>query len=528
MARKSVVDKRQNFAERCAAALGIGSLNSSGWSKYTGRPIDFIETELKESLTYEQKQILDSVCKNRETNVQACHGIGKSWIASRLTIYWIYCVGGLVITTGPTERQVGQIVWAEIRRIHGKLNLPGDIGIKFLRVNEEARGFGFTSNPKNSNAFQGIHHSRLLVIEDEACGISPEIDDGATSCVTGGFNRLLRIGNPIAGGNPFQKACSHRHIRVAAWGHPNVAWAYEKHKDGIHRLKSEVAIAILNPKNGEVLPQEEWPDWCQRDVIPGAISIAWIEGVRTKKGETSAFWQSRVEGMFPVDSAQSIVPRSWFLQARDRYDKDPEHWDRVADYHLWRHGLDVGDGGDDHATASWHGPVLYAARTFSTQGDHLDILRAAAEGKKLLKIYGGSINVDRAGVGSGALSRLLEEECNAYGTHWGESASDSAQYLNLKAEQYWMLREAFRLGEVAIAPLGEEMEEMLMEDLAGIYWEETVNGKIRIEDKKKTVARLHRSPNLGDAGVLGFAAKAATVEFQSTGIKRVASRLAGY
>jgi hypothetical protein len=61
-------------------------------------------------------------------------------------------------------------------------------------------------------------------------------------------------------------------------------------------------------------------------------------------------------------------------------------------------------------------------------------------------------------------------------------------------------------GEVAIAPLGE-YEDELMEDWANCYYEETATGKVRIEEKPKTRARLGRSPDLGDAAVYGYHAR---------------------
>lgn len=525
MATKGV-DRRTDFANACAIALGLEVGGEADFSSYASDPVGFVEKELRDFLTDKQKQICLEVRDNRETNVQACHGAGKSFLASRLILWWIYAVSGLVITTAPTDRQVEQIIWGEVRKIHGKLGLPGELGMKFLRVNEQARGFGFTASHTNSNAFQGIHNDKLLVIEDEACGISEEIDNGAESCTTGAKNRMLRIGNPIQGGGSFQRACVRSHIRISAWSHPNVAWAYEKCPDGIHRLKPEVAKAILD-EDGEVLPPEAWADWCIREVVPGAVSISWIENIRKKKSESSAYWQSRVEGLFPVDSEASIVPRSWFLAARARYDARPEYYDELASYHHYRHGLDVGDGGDDHATSTWRGVVLYAAKTLATKGDRLDVSRAAGAGKSLIQAHGGLVMVDIIGVGAGALSAMLEDEQPAEGRHWGEAAVESALFANRKAEDYWMLREAFRSEEIAIAPLGE-IEEMLMEDLAGTYYEETSTGKTKIEDKKKTIQRLHRSPNVGDATVYGFVAQPKSIEFESVGRDRTSTTIGDY
>ncbi len=482
---------------------------SSGLTRYAQRPTSFAEEILEIKLTAEQVQILESICQHAKTNVQAAHGVGKSLVAAIAVLWWVFCVRGLAISTAPTLAQVEQILWSEIRSLYDRhaTKLGGSRNELSVKLTEKARAYGFASKNYDSNSFQGKHAERLLLIQDEACGITEEIDDGFDSCLTGSENRGLRIGNPIQTNTPFQRACARNHIRIAAWSHPNIAWAYELGEDGTHHLKPDIAAQILKPEcdrgDDPVRPQSEWPPELPRDVIPGAISINWIESVRVKKGQSSRFWQTRVEGLFAIDSQSSIVPRSWFEAARARYDADPAGWDAQAAPHPNRQGLDVGDGGDDHARARWRGPVLYATVTYPTQGDRQDVPRAAGIAARKLAEHGGSIHVDRVGVGAGALGALLDQGQDAHGVSWGEAAADSAIFANSKAEDFWNLREAFRKGEVAIAPLGAAEDE-LAEDLAGIYYEETSTGKIRIEDKEKTRKRLHRSPNAADAVCMAF------------------------
>ena len=179
--------------------------------------------------------------------------------------------------------------------------------------------------------------------------------------------------------------------------------------------------------------------------------------------------------------------------------------------------MDVGDGNDEHALSSWHGPVLYAIDKMATKGDDEDTSRAARWGYKALQQHPGSIGIDKIGVGSGALSELrgslreaqLDPEM-AFGVVFGGAPTadpeDDETFIaeNLKTELYWMLREAMRKGEVAIAPLGE-YEDEVMDDLAGTYYEETGKGRTKIEDKEKTRKRLHRSPDCGDAVIYDWA-----------------------
>lgn len=489
---------------------------------YRDRPVDFAREILGiKYLTEDAIAILESVRSNKITNVQASHGVGKSFLAgSVLVLWWIFAVKGLCITTAPTERQVKQILWSETRRNYGlnKHKLGGKIGELSLKLDENARAFGFTARSNNTNGFQGIHADYLLLIEDEACGISPEIDQGAESCIVGINNRLLRIGNPIADGTPFADSCKRSHIRIPAWNHTNVKWAYQQESDGIHRIKPELRKDLFDER-GQILDREHWGKnaiaamesylkTANAIEIKGAISVDWIERARDKYGEGSGFWESRIEARFPLDSGQSIFPRRYFLMARNKFDAIKD-WDIKLRGIAPRYGLDVGDGGDPHALARWQGTVLMAVRSQPTIGDELDTSRAAGMvAGDIAKHGNGSIGVDNIGVGAGTLAMLKNQGLIASGIFWGDSATDNQRFANLKAEQFWLLREAGEKGEIAIAPLGDSEDEA-MEDLANIYYEELPTGKIKIEDKKKTRARLGRSPNCGDAIVYGYHASSA-------------------
>lgn len=285
---------------------------------YVGNPIGFARW-LGVEPTEEQQQIALSVRDRPETNVQAAHGVGKTKLASVLVLYQVFAVGGLCITTAPTNRQVKELLWKEVRSLYdrNRKKLGGRRGELFVKKDEQAYAYGFASYNYSSDTFQGIHAASLLIILDESNGISKEIDDGASACITGSRNRILRIGNPTHPGTPFEEACRSSHLRVPVWNHPNVAWAYSKESDGVYRLKPEVARHILSGDDDEpILPQDEWPVQFPRDRIPGAVSIAWIEKIRIKKGEGSAWWKSRVDGIFCRDAQTLVFNPSLVEQAK--------------------------------------------------------------------------------------------------------------------------------------------------------------------------------------------------------------------
>lgn len=467
--------------------------------------------------TVDQQRFLESVRDNPETNVKAAHGVGKSIGSAVCVLWWVFAVDGLAITTAPTEDQVKQILWSEIRKIYdrNKEKLGGTRGELFVRKSESARAYGFTARNYDTNSFQGKHADRLLLIADEADGISDIIDDGFQSCLTGSSNRGLRIGNPLNKQSPFSKACDRTAITIPAWNHPNVAWAYQLEEtidpSGkvrlIHRLKPSVSLQLLDTA-GRVKPQDSWPPEYPRDTIPGAISLKWIEEVRQDKGEFSVFWQGRVEGVFPEDIIEGIIPITWLKAARERYDLNPEYWDKSVRASPWRIGIDVGDGGDNHAVSLWKGLVLYEVALHPTQGDELDTIRIADIVAEKIRKLGGNYYaaVDKTGVGAGTLARLKQQGYFVRGCAFGESAENNHEFSNRKTELFWKLRDGLRLGKIAIAPLGE-IENQVFEDLSSHRYSLSGKGgedaQINCESKKHVRARLKRSPDAGDSVIIG-------------------------
>jgi len=477
-------------------------------------------------LTEDQDEVLIEIVRSQEINVQAAHGVGKTWLLAWIATWFVYAVEGQVLTTAPTFRQVKMLLWKYIRSIYDKHKdvLGGCRTTIKMEKNNEAFAEGFSTSNYDENTFQGSHAEKLLILLDESNGISMAVDDGANACLTGSDNnKLIRVGNPVSNGTAFESACKTGHIRIPVWSHPNVSWAYELHPDGMHRLKKDIAEKVLRQpedpqyRKNPVLPQSRWDELLPRDRFPGAVSIGWIEKIRAKKGDNSAYWQGRVEGLFPDVGGQAIVPQKWFLAARARYDINPYYWDGETKHQPWSFGLDVGDGIDDHCLVGFQGNVLRLVRAYPTSGDRMDVIRIARiVAKDYLMVYGGSVGVDRTGVGAGTLGWLLDNGYSAWGAAFGsgaesrddEEVKDSlGTFLNWKAEAYWGLREflASRLNDdvSAIAPLGDD-EEYLMDDLNGTFYEENDRGT-RIEDKKKTITRLGRSPNAGDACAIAYA-----------------------
>ena len=80
-----------------------------------------------------QRQIMLSVRDNPRTVVPSGFGVGKTWVAARTVLWFLFShPNSLVITTAPTWRQVENILWAEIRRQHQQSSKP--LGGEVLRT----------------------------------------------------------------------------------------------------------------------------------------------------------------------------------------------------------------------------------------------------------------------------------------------------------------------------------------------------------------------------------------------------------
>jgi hypothetical protein len=526
---------------------------TSKYQKYRDRPIAFIEEILGYTLTIEQKLICDRFVVGGQVNVKAAHGVGKSLLAACLTVYNTVVMERETITTAPTFRQVAHVLWKEIRKIRSKIKFAGlEGGQTFLRFGGGS-AFGFTAQHNNTDAFQGQHAPGLCGIEDEACGISSAIDQGMLACAVDAESVVLRIGNPTDDRTPFAKHCKNDGaISIPVWNHPNVSWAYDRN----HQLHEWVRVAIGLHK-GECLPRSQWskeygvrskefgtstiedpatdgrkhstaknlrnPQPTSnsllptpysllnlKDPIPGAIAIEWIERIRYGFTEDSAFWQSRVNAEFPDNVADGIIPKSWLVAARARYDSSPNYWDAIASRYYWQFGVDVADGGgDNHARAYFGGrSVLYGVTTTVPKGDYRDTMHLAGLVVNDVKSYRDAIiAVDNLGVGAGTLGRLLElghlAQACTFSAAPTRTPKYSTKYANLRTQCYWEFREGLQEQEMAIAPLDGD-EELAFEELSAVEYTVNSSGTIVASSKDEVKKKIGRSPDRADAIVMAY------------------------
>ena len=243
-----------------------------------------------------QREICESVRRNRRTAVPSCHDVGKSAVAGRICAWWlsVHQPGeAFVVTLAPTYHQVRGILWREINRVHTAGALPGHTNQTEWWICDELVGFGRSPKDTDPTAIQGIHAPKVLVVIDEGCGVGKELIDAADTLIANEDSRLLIIGNPDDPNTEFAELC--------------------KPGSGCH----VIPISAFDSPN---FTGETVPDFLR----PLLISRTWVAEKLKKWGEQSPLYQSKVLGKFPEQSTDSLIPISALNAAKTRELPDGE------------------------------------------------------------------------------------------------------------------------------------------------------------------------------------------------------------
>ncbi|MFQ5965673.1 MAG: terminase large subunit domain-containing protein [Candidatus Scalinduaceae bacterium] len=413
-------------------------------------PVFFSENVLgNEKPWSKQVEIMEAVKDHPEVNVCSGHGIGKSWVAARVSLWFLYSFApSIVVTTAPTWRQVESILWQEIARQYrmSKIPLGGKLTNVKLSLDDGWFAIGLsTDEPEN---FQGFHSENILIIFDEAGGIEKPIYEATQGLLTGKVARVLRIGNPTSTTTEFyntSKSDSVKTLHISSWECPNVV------EDKI--------------------------------IYPRLVTREWCEKRRQEWGEDSPIYQSRVLGEWPVEGEDTLIPLSWCERAVKNEVQTNEKSVTLISIDCARFGS------DQTVIMCLRGSKLLDVDSF--QGK--DLMETCGRAIAMKKKYGAkSIVVDDTGLGGGLTDRLREQEHHVYAINFGQAAKDKELFADIKSEMFWLLREDIRDLKIQI------MDGLLLAQLPTIKYTYTSKGQIKIESKESMRKRGLKSPDHAD------------------------------
>lgn len=413
--------------------------------------------------TPQQIEILEAIAKYPRVSVHAGHNVGKTLVAADVVLWWISTRWpSKVITTAPTARQVNSVLWAEIRaRYHSAAardQLPGELLRRTAELQVSDDHFALGVSTDDINRFTGFHSPNLLVVIDEAGGVDQEIWTAIEGLCSGGGAKILAIGNPHGPSGPFYEAC-----RSAEWH--TLRMSSEDHPNVIH----------------------------DREIYPGMVNRSWVESRKREWGENSPLFKARVQGIFPEEAEDTLIPLSWVEDACQSAIPDLEGQPVAI-------GVDVARFGANETVFSvLRGQRQIAQRVFTGK----DLMRTSGEVMNLLREYHGHpirTVVDDDGLGGGVTDRLREQHQKVIAFRGG-AASEKAKdrFVNQRAEAWWGLREALREHQLAIVD-----DDTLKAQLTAPRYGFRSDGRIEIEKKDAMADRGIPSPDRADALVLAL------------------------
>lgn len=437
-------------------------------------PVFFIENMLGEKLWQKQKDIVESVRDNKRTCVASCHGSGKTNVAARIALWWLYTHPySCVVTTAPTMRQVSKQLWKEIRLAYNRCGWdPGGSMLpkapQFQIDGDEWMCIGFSTD--SADSFQGWHsEGGNLFIFDEATGVDPEIWDAVRGCLTSTRDRFLAIGNPTD---------------------PTSRFAEQFERDDVNCMHIS-AFDIPNVVE-------------RREVIQGLTSYEWILEMQEECGpsyESHPDYISRVLGKFPDKDDRALVPLSWIDAAEQRWHEynDENKWTTACSL-----GIDVARRGNAKTifAEGYAGLGVKKLHQEPPQSTMETVGRIIEVGRE---VDATSWRIDADGIGAGVADRCAELDERKTVEMRGGMKSEvvdnegNPRYLNLRAEWYWTLRE--RLDPQYEHRIALPPSKALRAQLSSIRWSTTSRGLKKMESKDDMLKRGLKSPDEADAVV---------------------------
>ena len=464
---------------------------------YREKPVKFARHVLNVRPWQKQQDILNAVSNNQQVAVRSCNGAGKTFTAAIATLWWLMSYdNAIVITTAPSERQVKELLWREIRQLYmpHRETIGGKLTRTRLDFAPNRYAYGFSTNTEDR--FQGFHSGNILVIVDEASGVDEFIYYAITGILTTQNAKLLMIGNPhgLAGTfyDAFHKGRKEFHtVHISAFDTPAFTDA------GI----TADNIADFEYPDPQIQDTDEETTDEQHPAPPkipyGLSTPNWALRTFNRYGPQSSVYQTRVLGEFPEEANDTLIP----LRDVEAAVKRP-HVVQPDDKPIM--GVDIARFGDDKTVIIIRKGMLVLHIEELRKSDLVNTTGRVITAAKEFKVK--DIIVDEVGIGAGVLDTLkVDNQFQTTGFNGGARANHVDKYLNLRAQIFDGLKQRFADGDISI-PNDPE----LISQLASLTYRYNARGQLMLESKDVIKSHGMQSPDKADALAYAFAEHYAT------------------
>jgi hypothetical protein len=444
--------------------------------------------------------------------VKSGHNIGKTHLAATLLNWWYDSFDpGVVITTAPTERDVVDLLWAEVRLQRQRARVPLHLDFTGprapeLRTSEEHYAKGYTA--RQDVSFQGRHRARQFFVFDEADGIKPDFwRTTDTMCKPEEGSAWLAIGNPVSTSSQMyleesaldlQRRPKWHVVSLSSLDHPNLLDEAEGRPPRIPTAVTSSQVDLWVADWCDPVDEAErlatdirwWGQWYR----PGPIAEARILGRRPSAGTfgvwSDALWQAALSAR--LEPGQHEAPEIGCDVAR--------FGDDYTEIHCRRGPCSLSheahNGWDTTRTA---GRLMELCRELSAAYN-----AARASTTRPLEPRQVAVKVDDDGVGGGVTDQLKAAGYRAVAVGAGTTALRPDLYPRKRDELWFGLAERARQGRLDLHRLPERTLHELRRQAVAVTWKHDGAGRRQVEPKSETKKRLLRSPDSMDAVNLAF------------------------
>ncbi len=489
----------------------------------------FCEEVLGVQLTPQQLEIGNAL--PGRVKVNSGHGTGKTFLAACLVLFWIYTrKNAVVVTTAPTKKDVEDLLWTEIRILHGRAKVKladyfiGPSAPEMFDT-EEHWAKGYTA--RKGESFQGRHRQSMLFVFDESEGVDPPYWLTTNTMYQPDQDHgWLVIGNPTTTSSQsyledFARAPDGspkwRLFTLSALDHPNVLAQLRGEKPPIPNAVTlgqvEQWLTDWTDKvpAGDKLPHDvEWPPGSGQWHRPGPSFLSRVQGKRPDQGVDTVWSVTAFEMMLATAvPVRERLNAAWAARTGVTIGVDP------AAYGSDDTGIHVRIGGVSVAAESHNGwgPEKVAARVKELSSAFAHYYNALAftprppiEPEDVMTIFESD-----GGYGVGPHSHRKQFRrwvlVSAGGSATVLMPGGNPIYNNMRSQLWCEAAKRALAGglHLAVSPTFTQatVEKLRVELLAATY---ATRNKVRcVEPKIDMKGRLGRSPDNGDAFLISLA-----------------------
>ena len=476
------------------------------WMTYLWAPNAFCKEILGQPNDPWQRAVFAEIAKDDghpEVLIQSCHGPGKTNLAAKLILWSGVMLGRVRIPcVAPKEDTLKDKLWPEIHKILlgadpiiTSPSSPDQVvwtKTKILFRGGKAPGHEATIETApigRTEGMSGHHEDRVMVIVEEASGITDEfwpVIDGW--CTTPG-SKVFSISNPTRTTGRFARRFRKPNASTKLF---RVAWAPTgvEDKDGEPVEERSTTAPYLDRTDGGA-EVETWYSKRPTD--------KWAQQIIEDEGWEGSVTRVRVRGLPPVADDEALISRAfvWDAYGREPIEDGAIH-QRVISW-------DVAGAGRDKSILSERAGTLVKSIVDLKEDDPIRAARALEA--EFDDDMPDQVNVDATGIGDGPLHLLQDDGYSATQVMLGGGADNSEEYSNARAELYWEMRQDFIKGRICLSSdIPQEMIEKLAEELEATAWDYSpMSNKIRIQDKRDIKRKIKRSPDIADVLMLFYA-----------------------